>query len=488
MPADETTTIEALIRRRDSDLTAFLAPDRPRLSYGGLKDLLVETREQLTVLGVGRNDRVAIVLPNGPEMAACFVAVAASATTAPLNPAYKAEEFDFYLSDLGAKALIVLEGEDTPALEVARRHGVRILRLRVPTGAPAGGFELAADEPADSVPARTGEAAQPDDVALILHTSGTTSRPKMVPLLQRNLAASAKHVRSTLELGPADRCLNVMPLFHIHGLVAAVLGSLAGGGSIYLTPGFNALRFFVWLEDAMPTWYTAVPTMHQAIIGRAKGNAETIARNPLRFLRSSSSSMPPQVIKELEEIFGAPLIEAYGMTEATHQMASNPLPRDRILRHDRGFASDDQQPITAGAEKAGQRRPAGRPGRAHRERSRRAACARAHGGGRDLWPQRHAGLCGQSRGRRQIVLRGRRTALVQDRRPGRVRRGRLPADHRPAEGDHQPRRREGVPGRGRRGAHGPSGGAAGRDLRHAPREAGRGSRGRRGPARGSGDG
>jgi acyl-CoA synthetase (AMP-forming)/AMP-acid ligase II len=161
---------------------------------------------------------------------------------------------------------------------------------------------------------------------MVLHTSGTTSRPKIVPLTQANLAASAQHIARTLQFTSGDCGLNIMPLFHIHGLIAGVLAPLSAGSQVFCTPGFNALKFFAWMDEARPTWYTAVPTMHQAIVSRAGKNLEVIARHPLRFLRSSSSSMPPQVIRELEEIFGAPLIEAYGMTEATHQMASNPLP------------------------------------------------------------------------------------------------------------------------------------------------------------------
>jgi acyl-CoA synthetase (AMP-forming)/AMP-acid ligase II len=163
-------------------------------------------------------------------------------------------------------------------------------------------------------------------VALILHTSGTTSRPKIVPLLQSNLAASARNIGTSLNLTAQDRCLNVMPLFHIHGLIAAVSASLAAGGSVWCAPGFDALKFFGWMTEARPSWYTAVPTMHQAILARAGRNAETIAEVPLRFLRSSSASLPGPVMEKLAETFGAPVIEGYGMTEATHQMASNPLP------------------------------------------------------------------------------------------------------------------------------------------------------------------
>ena len=161
---------------------------------------------------------------------------------------------------------------------------------------------------------------------MVLHTSGTTSRPKIVPLSQRNLCASALNIAQTLQFVSSDCGLNIMPLFHIHGLIAGVLAPLSAGSQVHCTPGFNALKFFGWMDAAHPTWYTAVPTMHQAIVARAGKNLDVIQRNPLRFMRSSSSSMPPQVIKELEEVFRAPLIEAYGMTEATHQMTSNPLP------------------------------------------------------------------------------------------------------------------------------------------------------------------
>ena len=160
----------------------------------------------------------------------------------------------------------------------------------------------------------------------MLHTSGTTSRPKIVPLTQTNVCASAGNIATTARFTPEDRGLNVMPLFHIHGLIAGILAPLSRGGSVSCTPGFNALKFFGWMDEVKPTWYTAVPTMHQTIVSRAANNADLIARNPLRFIRSSSSSLPPQVLAELEAVFKAPVIEAYGMTEAAHQMACNPLP------------------------------------------------------------------------------------------------------------------------------------------------------------------
>ncbi|TPN44803.1 AMP-binding protein [Mesorhizobium sp. B1-1-9] len=303
------------------DAPAILAPDRATLTHGGLRSLIKATAERLHALGIGRGDRVAIVLPNGPEMATAFVAVAATASTAPLNPAYRPDELDFYLTDIGAKAILVAENEAGPAVAVAERLGIGVLRLVV---SPAAGIFTI--EGAAIGPQATPDMAGDGDIALLLHTSGTTSRPKLVPLSHANIAASAAHIGATLGLTADDRCLNIMPLFHIHGLIAAVLSSLASGGSIYCTPGFNALRFFQWLGEARPSWYTAVPTMHQAILARAARNTEALAGARLRFIRSSSASLPARVMAELEATFGCPVIESYGMTEAAHQMASNRLP------------------------------------------------------------------------------------------------------------------------------------------------------------------
>jgi acyl-CoA synthetase (AMP-forming)/AMP-acid ligase II len=319
-------TLRDLLAQGAESAAAVSAPGRPALDHGGLRRLIDTTLARLNGLGLGRNDRVAIVLDNGPEMATCFIACASGVASAPLNPAYRADEFEFYLSDLNAKALIVSRGSASPAVEVAVKLGVPVIDLVFDAAQPAGSFTLEPREARTVAPAANGGYAQPDDISMVLHTSGTTSRPKIVPLSQGNLAASASHIARTLQFTEKDCGLNIMPLFHIHGLIAGVMAPLSAGSQVFCTPGFNALKFFGWMDEARPTWYTAVPTMHQAILGRASRSADVIARHPLRFLRSSSSSIPPQVIRELEEVFKAPLIEAYGMTEATHQMCSNPLP------------------------------------------------------------------------------------------------------------------------------------------------------------------
>ncbi|MFM2150131.1 MAG: hypothetical protein RLZZ187_2437 [Pseudomonadota bacterium] len=314
-------TLPALLELGEAARPALRATEgRAALSYAALRALAADTVTALNAKGIGRGDRVAIVVPNGPEMAAAFIAIGCGATTAPLNPAYREDEFSFYIDDLKAKALVVMRGVETPARVAAQKLGVPILEL-VP-GEAAGAFTL--DGGAPGAAAQPGM-AQADDVALVLHTSGTTARPKIVPLTQANVTASAAHIGAALSLAPADVCLNVMPLFHIHGLIAAVLASLRAGGTVVCTPGFDALRFFRWMEEERPSWFTAVPTMHQAILSRAERNAEIIKRVPLRFIRSSSASLPGPVMEQLEKTFGCPLVESYGMTEAAHQMCSNPL-------------------------------------------------------------------------------------------------------------------------------------------------------------------
>ena len=340
------TTLHAMVAQQAPDAPAMTAPGGVPLSYSALHQLILRTTAALNALGIGRGDRVGIVLPNCPEMACAFVAVASACTAAPLNMAYRTDEFEFYLGDLNAKALIVAEGSDTPALAVAQKLGLRVLSLQPLPEQGAGNFALtagAAQTP--DAPATASGLAQTQDVALILHTSGTTSRPKIVPLSHRNVCASARNISSTLRLTAADRELHIMPLFHIHGLIAGVLAPMAVGSQIFCTPGFNALRFFAWMKECKPTWYTAVPTMHQTILARAAGNAEVIAANPLRFIRSSSSSMPPQVIAELERVFNAPLIESYGMTEAAHQMASSPLPPAKRIPGSVGLAAGPEVAI-----------------------------------------------------------------------------------------------------------------------------------------------
>ncbi len=316
----ELSTISQLLEAGRDDAVAISAPGRSALTFAALRGHITATIRALNSEGIGRNDRVAIVLPNGPDMASAFLAIASGATTAPLNPAYQEEEFHFYLSDLGARALVVEKGSTSAARNAAADLGIRVLEIAGLEA--AGSFELVGT----SSPNGSAVYAEPDDIALVLHTSGTTARPKIVPLLQRNICVSADNIRRSLALTAEDRCMNVMPLFHIHGLMAPVLATLHSGASVFCTPGFNALKFYGWLRESEATWYSAVPTMHQMIVSRAKNNEDIIVASKLRLVRSSSAPLPAQVMSELEATFDVPVLEAYAMTEASHQMTCNPLP------------------------------------------------------------------------------------------------------------------------------------------------------------------
>ncbi len=276
-------------------------------------------------LGVSRNDRLAVVLSNGPELAAAFLLFSSASTFAPLNPDYTESEFHFYLADLNARAVVVRQGTPSPARDAARRLNITVIELSPVIGGTAGAFTI--DGPEIPAPASASPGlAQEDDVALVLHTSGTTARPKRVPLTQKNVTASSAHIRATLRLSAADRCLNVMPLFHIHGLIGATLASVSAGAAVVCTPGFDTSRFFDWLDEFQATWYTAVPTIHQAVLAAATRRPAAAPRHHLRLIRSSSSALPPPVLRELESVFCVPVLEAYGMTEAAHQICSNPPP------------------------------------------------------------------------------------------------------------------------------------------------------------------
>ena len=326
---------EALGERTLASITARAASSAPEssalvapgyegaLTYDRLHREVTAVADALAALGLRREDRVAVVLPNGPEMIVAFLGVSAAAVCAPLNPTYRAAELAFYMDDIRAAALLLRAGDPSPAREVAKERGIPVVEIAASKGAPPGVFSVRGEA---IRPAEPRVPPKDDDVALILHTSGTTARPKIVPILHRNLFASAHSVAATLRLTPEDRCLNVMPMFHIHSLVAASLAPLASGGSIVCAPGFVATEFFDWVSAFQPTWYTAVPTIHRGVLQRSGDHPDVLAAHRLRFIRSSSSPLSPDVMEALEKTFGVPVIEAYGMTEAAHQMASNPLP------------------------------------------------------------------------------------------------------------------------------------------------------------------
>jgi oxalate---CoA ligase len=309
----------ALLEAGSGPAAAFVTPeDGETLTYAQLADRVEALARGLAGAGVRRGDRVALTLPNGPEFVQVILAATLlGAAAAPLNPAYTETEFAFYLEDIAPRLLLVpAAGGPRAALTAAGSAGVPLIEL-----APGARPELiTGGKPAAAASYEPGE---PDDIALVLHTSGTTSRPKQVPLRQRNLMASARTIAGHYQLGADDVSFCVMPLFHIHGLVASTFAAMAAGGTVLAPRRFTAHRFWPQAREHGATWLSAGPTLHQMILDRADADG---APASLRFARSCSSALTPALLERAETAYGVPMLEAYGMTEASHQMTSNPLP------------------------------------------------------------------------------------------------------------------------------------------------------------------
>ncbi len=307
-----------ILNAAPAERTAVILPEAGiRVTYQQLRDQVMKMADDLAGLGIRRGDRVATVLPNGLPSIVTFLAASVAGTAAPLNPGYRPDEVSFYLEDTAAKILLLppdgaaearqaAEGKvPTYSVQMDEKGFVRIL------GAPAVRKSVV-------LPA-------PDDVALVLHTSGSTGRPKRVPIRHSNIGASARNIVNTYALSPDDVAVCVMPLFHVHGLVASALSTFLSGGAVVIPAKFSPLSFWRIVRDTRASWYSAVPTIHQLLLTRA-GGERPAGSESLRFIRSCSAALPPEMMRSMEQVFGAPVLEAYGMTEASHQMCSNPQP------------------------------------------------------------------------------------------------------------------------------------------------------------------
>jgi oxalate---CoA ligase len=310
-------TLISLIENAAADKTAVVLPESGfAVSYGQLRSQVAEVADILASAGIGPGDRVAMALPNSLDTIVCFLAASIAGTAAPLNPGYRFDEFVFYLEDTNAKVFIL-----PPDADDARRAAAeRKVPVLTSTVVAPGRVEIT-----PSSKNRTAGAASPDNIALILHTSGSTGRPKRVPLRHRNLAVSSRNILETYKLTADDVALVAMPLFHVHGLMASTMATLLSGGTIVVPPKFNPLSFWRTVRDNGATWYSAVPTIHNLLLTRAGKDRPDGAQN-LRFIRSCSAPLSAEMMNQMESVFGVPVLEAYGMTEASHQMSSNPLP------------------------------------------------------------------------------------------------------------------------------------------------------------------
>lgn len=312
--------------QRESPDPAIIVPGKQPLtiSYTQLTQEVLSFQRKLAAVGVSPSAAVSIAVPNTYEFIVAFLAASwQRAIAAPLNPAYKQSEFEFYIDDLSSALALVPRGafdQDAAAVRAARKYQAAIAECYWD------GKEVVLNVRDHGKLAGRGntklEQAQPDDVALVLHTSGTTGRPKAVPLTHRNLTRTMKNIQNTYQLSHKDRTMLVMPLFHVHGLLAGFLAPLASASSVIVPARFSASDFWRDFTEHGANWYTAVPTIHQILLKSPLPNPVP----QIRFIRSCSSPLSPKVFHDLESTFRAPVLEAYAMTEAAHQMTSNPLP------------------------------------------------------------------------------------------------------------------------------------------------------------------
>ncbi|RXG86993.1 non-ribosomal peptide synthetase [Bradyrhizobium vignae] len=308
--------------RKTPAAPALLAPGRPVLSYGALDGSVRQLVRSLRELGIGPAGRIAVALPRGADSALALIAVASTCACVPVNPDLTADELQRYFSELKLTALVTRADMNSASRDVARALDIAVIDFVAGPIDDLGGCAFIAPTIG---PANASGAARGDDDAFILLTSGTAARPKMVPLTHRNVCLSAYNAGHVLSLTSHDRLLNVLPLFHAHGLISGLLTALAAGSSVICTDGFDASSFFGWMRELQPTWYTAVPTIHRALLTAAEANPDRARPSSLRVIRSASASLAPPILQGLEATFGVPVLETYGMTEAASQIAANPF-------------------------------------------------------------------------------------------------------------------------------------------------------------------
>ena len=311
--------LTSILQNKPHDSVALKLIDGQFYSYQQLIDLVDQMASKLSSHGVKSGMLVNIVIDNSIEFLVSFLSVTrCGAIAAPLNPAYTLNEFKFYIKDANSDYLIVKD-QDSLSVSAAKDISLRVIRV----GISKTGLNLI-DSKGELTDSRDPEAVSNEAVALFLHTSGTTSKPKGVPLTHGNLLASLENIIDTYDLSESDTSILVMPLFHVHGLIGVALSTLASGGCLVLPDRFSASTFWKIQSTSNATWYSAVPTIHKILLDRA--DSDSAPYQSFRFIRSCSSPLSTEILLGVESRFGSPVLEAYGMTEAAHQMSSNLLP------------------------------------------------------------------------------------------------------------------------------------------------------------------
>lgn len=311
---------------RTPDAPAFFAESGRALPFSALLPLVDGIGAALNACGFGRGDRIAVVHPGGVNLATATLGIWGHATVIPLSPKYRLGEYAVYLRDLRVDAIAIAKGMDTPARAAAARLGLPVLDLVQPGREETGHVLL--EGPKIDRPHRTGH-ARPEDVAVALMTSGTTSESKIVPIRHAHICPRAEDSARMLGYTRTDRGASMMQLHHWGGF-GALTYTLYAGSSVAHFPGQDIGHIFRCLEDLQPTYLSGPYTVYHAILAqrdRLGGSIKKI-RAGLRMLRTGSGHLDLRVAGELEDIFGVPIIQAYGSSE-TAFMACEPLPPKR---------------------------------------------------------------------------------------------------------------------------------------------------------------
>jgi acyl-CoA synthetase (AMP-forming)/AMP-acid ligase II len=306
----------SLLHTAPASATALILPDEEiSITYESFRQQIIRIAEVLAGAGVQRSDRIVIAMENGLCSIVSILAASIVGSAAPLNPVYRYAEFCYYMHDVSARVLLCTKAGSEEAQQAARDQGIQVFIVEV-----CGGIVRISG----TSTRRTVSPPSPQDIALVLHTSGSTGQPKRVPLKHVNLATSCGNIVNTYNLSPQDVSLCVMPLFHVHGLVGSALSAFLTGGTVVVPARFNPLLFWRLVREWHVSWYSAAPTIHQLVLARAKTGFKRCDR--LRFIRSCSAPLAPQLMEKIENVCHAPMLEAYGMTEGAHQICSNLLP------------------------------------------------------------------------------------------------------------------------------------------------------------------
>nr|WP_283805871.1 AMP-binding protein [Bradyrhizobium sp. ARR65] len=291
------------------------------LRYCDLQRRLDDIRGQLRLGGFDCSARIGVLMPYGPEAVLAIVAVACCSIAVPLDPRLSPAEINQRLDMLRLNALLVPQGSGSEARQAAERSGIAIIEA-VPVGHGQLGFDAAVRADFAAIDAEP----DPHSPAFILQTSGTTAQPKLIPFSHSNMLAAAARLQDWFGLTPQDRCLSVSPPFYSHGLKVTVFTPLLTGGSIAVPANNAILALDEWLDVLRPTWYSAGPAFHAAVLDKARRLDDARAAHTLRFVVSGGAPLPTDVQDDLQRILGVPVLEHYGSSEAAQIAANLPPP------------------------------------------------------------------------------------------------------------------------------------------------------------------